>query len=61
MTKNNSHNEYPLSLGEQKLIEQIRDMQDKNSSIPMHVIVRYHEGIWQLYQTIPAGHVKDKT
>lgn len=60
MAKNNQPDSYPLSVGEQKLIQQIRELQERNSSIPMHVIVRYHEGIWQFYQSVPAGHVKDK-
>ncbi len=60
MSKSNRPDEYQLSLGEKKLIQQIRDLQDKDSNIPMHVIVSYHEGIWQFYQSVPAGFVKEK-
>ncbi len=59
MTKSNPPDTYQLSIGEQHLIDQIRDLQDKNSRVPMHVILRYHDGLWQFYQSIPAGHVKE--
>ncbi len=58
MTKNNQPEEYPLSIGEQKLIEQIRDLQDKDSKRPMMVTVRLVDGIWQIFESVPRGIVK---
>ncbi len=58
MSKSNRPNEYQLSVGEKKLIQQIRSLQDKNSKHPMMVTVRLVDGIWQIFEAVPRGQVK---
>ncbi len=59
MTKKNNNHPYQLTEGEQKLINQIRLLQDQDSKRPMMVTVRYVNGLWQIFKAVPAGQVKD--
>ena len=57
----NNNSEYLLTEGEQRLINQIRDLQDRDSKRPMMVTVRYVDGLYQIFKAVPAGQGKDKT
>ncbi len=51
-------NELPLTLGEEKLIRQLRDIMNKMDTKPYQVSVLVVDGTWYIYESVPRGKVK---
>ena len=52
---------YPLSLGEQKLLRHMRQLQGQGGNRPYMVTVVVQDGIWHIYHVRPQGAVKGQS